>query len=140
MSGPPAVRLDAGRKAALLRAAREAAPAAYCPFSKFRVGAAALAADGRVFTGCNIENASFGLTICAERLAVWKAVSEGATPIVALALAFLDGPPGSPAELKIPCGACRQVMAEFAGGDMILLLDGAAESSLAEIFPRPFRM
>jgi cytidine deaminase len=67
-------------------------------------------------------------------------VSEGATPIVALALAFLDAPSGSPAELKMPCGACRQVMAEFADGEMVLLIDGAPESTLGEIFPRPFRM
>ena len=93
----------------LIRAAREAAGGAHCPYSKYPVGAAALADDGGVHTGCNIENASYGLTMCAERVAIYKAISGGARAITALAVA--GGPPGQPAT---PCGACRQVLAEFA--------------------------
>jgi cytidine deaminase len=93
---------------ALYREALTAATAAYAPYSKFRVGAALLAADGRVFTGCNVENRSFGLTICAERTALVKAVSEGCRSFKALAIAT----PDSPVPVG-PCGACRQVLSEF---------------------------
>ena len=92
----------------LSAAALKAADAAYAPYSHFRVGAALLAKDGAVFTGCNVENRSFGLTICAERSAVVKGVSEGRRSFVALAIATPDSktPVG-------PCGACRQVLSEF---------------------------
>lgn len=81
---------------------------AHAPYSRFAVGAALLAADGRVFRGANIENASYGLGVCAERVALWKAVSEGVTEFTALAVA---GPAGHTVS---PCGACRQTLAEFA--------------------------
>jgi cytidine deaminase len=92
----------------LFEEARKAAVAAYAPYSGFRVGAALLAEDGTVFSGCNVENRSFGLTICAERTAVTKAVSEGRRIFKALAIAAPDSqiPVG-------PCGACRQVLSEF---------------------------
>jgi cytidine deaminase len=93
---------------ALFRAAWAAAEAAYAPYSHFRVGAALLAADGTVYTGCNVENRSFGLTVCAERTALFKAVSEGRREFLALAIAA----PDSPAAVG-PCGACRQVLSEF---------------------------
>ncbi len=86
----------------------EARKQAYVPYSKFAVGAALLCADGSIYTGCNIENASFGLTNCAERTAIFKAVSEGKRDFVALAVVADTPNPCS------PCGACRQVMAEFA--------------------------
>lgn len=92
----------------LVEAARAARTHAHAPYSRYRVGAAVQADDGRVFAGCNVENASYGLTICAERAAVFKAVSEGARRIVGVAVAASRGP--DPA----PCGACRQVLAEFA--------------------------
>lgn len=91
----------------LIQAARQARQMAYVPYSHFAVGAALLTASGRIFTGCNIENASYGLTNCAERTAIFKAVSEGETQFVTLAIvADTDGPVS-------PCGACRQVMNEF---------------------------
>ncbi|MCL1919506.1 MAG: cytidine deaminase [Kiritimatiellaeota bacterium] len=94
---------------ALVRAAREAAKQAYCPYSDYPVGAAVLTGDGRVYAGCNVENASYGLTVCAERVAICKAVSDGHRTITALAVAGGNG--NAPAT---PCGACRQVLAEFA--------------------------
>ena len=93
---------------ALVAAARAAAARSYSPYSRYAVGAALLAEDGRVFAGCNVENASYGLTNCAERTALFKAVSEGARRFRALAIA--GGTARSPA---LPCGACRQVLAEF---------------------------
>nr|WP_274376921.1 cytidine deaminase [Desulforamulus reducens] len=93
----------------LIEMAKEAREKAYVPYSKFKVGAALLTQEGKVFTGCNVENASFGLTCCAERTAIFKAVSEGNREFVALAV-IADVP-----TLCSPCGACRQVMAEFAG-------------------------
>jgi cytidine deaminase len=93
----------------LLRHARTAMKCAYAPYSKFQVGAAVLLADGRIFTGCNVENASYGLTICAERNAIFAAVAASAKKpsIVAVAVVNRRGVPCS------PCGACRQVIAEF---------------------------
>ena len=93
---------------ALVAAARAAAARSYSPYSRYAVGAALLAEDGRVFAGCNVENASYGLTNCAERTALFKAVSEGRREFAALAI--VGGTARSPA---LPCGACRQALAEF---------------------------
>lgn len=98
---------------ALCAAARAAARNAYAPYSRYKVGAALLAADGTVYRGCNVENASYGLTNCAERTALFKAVSEGRRRFAALAIA--GGAADSPAR---PCGACRQALSEFCGPDM----------------------
>ena len=92
---------------ALIEAARKAARDAYCPYSRFPVGAALLADDGIVFTGCNIENSSFGLSVCAERVALWRALASGARTFSALALA------AGRDRAAPPCGACRQVLREF---------------------------
>ncbi|MGI9950804.1 cytidine deaminase [Moorellaceae bacterium AZ2] len=92
----------------LIKAAAEAREKAYAPYSRFPVGAALLTASGKVYTGVNIENASYGLTVCAERVALWKAVSEGECEFAALAVVCGDKPFG------FPCGACLQVLAEFA--------------------------
>jgi cytidine deaminase len=116
-------------------AAREARAHARAPYSNFRVGAAVETADGRIFTGCNIENASYGLTVCAERVAVWKAISEGASAFVRMAVCA-DTPTLTP-----PCGACRQILWEFCGDIPITLLnpDGTEETlSLAALLPRAF--
>jgi cytidine deaminase len=122
---------------ALVEAAIRVQDRAYAPYSKFRVGAAVRVADGRVFEGCNVENASYGLSICAERVAIASAVAGGARDIVALAVCT-DAHEPAP-----PCGACRQVIAEFAGDAPIVLANprGArVVTSLAELLPRAFRL
>ena len=93
----------------LVAAALLAKEKAYAPYSRFRVGAALLAKDGSIYTGCNIENSSYGLTICAERTAIFKAYSEGNREFVAIAVVS-DSPEHTP-----PCGACRQVLMDLAG-------------------------
>ena len=99
---------------ALIELAKQTRAHAYAPYSGFAVGAAALSADGRVFLGCNIENASYGLTNCAERTAIFSAVAAGAKELAALAVVADGEQPCS------PCGACRQVVAEFAVKHIIL--------------------
>ena len=124
------------RPSELLALASRARRAAHAPYSRFAVGAALLASDGRVFTGCNVENASLGLTLCAERVAVVKAVSEGARSFEALAIA---GPGRGPIS---PCGACRQVLAEFAP-ELRVYWRGASRRvvarSLGRLLPEGFR-
>jgi cytidine deaminase len=119
----------------LLEAALRAREQAYAPFSKFRVGAALEAADGTVYTGCNIENASYGLTMCAERVAVFKAVSEGARSFRRIAVA------ADTDVLTPPCGPCRQILWEFCGDIPITLVNprGRTETCrTGELLPRPF--
>jgi len=120
----------------LIAAARQVASRAYAPGSNFCVGAALESEDGRVFTGCNVENASYGLTVCAERNAVGHAVAEGARRIVRCVVCTPLAEPG------LPCGACRQVLAEF-GPEMTIVLVGSSEvvrtMNLADILPQPFR-
>ena len=113
--------MDAAQNMALIRAALAARDFAYAPYSRFAVGAALLAADGRVFTGCNIENAAFTPTVCAERTALFKAVSEGVRQFTALAV--VGGQVGAPIDrLTTPCGVCRQALFEFAGPELCVLL------------------
>lgn len=116
----------------LIEQAIAARQRAYAPYSNFQVGAALLAKDGRVFTGCNVENLSYGLTICAERNAVFAAVAAGVREFTAIAIVADTREPIS------PCGACRQVMAEF--GDFKVLsatLDGKTfESAVGQLLPR----
>ncbi len=92
----------------LIQSAKEAMEHAYSPYSRFSVGAALLSSDGKVYTGCNIENASYGATCCAERVALYKAVSEGAHSFKALAIISDSG------DYTVPCGICRQALSEFA--------------------------
>ncbi len=101
--------------AALIAAAQAARVHSYSPYSRYAVGAAVLTRSGQVFTGCNIENASYGATVCAERVALWKAVSEGEREFEAIAIVTANG--GS------PCGICRQVMAEFAPAMRVIIAD-----------------
>ena len=119
----------------LAEAAIAARDHAHAPFSNFRVGAAIEAEDGRIFTGCNVENATYGLTICAERVAVFKAISEGARKFRRIVVA------ADTAELTPPCGACRQILWEFLGDTEVTLvnLQGKSETILLkDLFPRPF--
>ncbi len=123
------------RLLALVDAARAVRKQAHAPFSKFQVGAALEADDGRIFTGCNVENATYGLTVCAERVAVFKAISEGARRFVSVAV-VADTPIPTP-----PCGACRQILWEFCGDVELILanLNGSTERiQLSSLFPRPF--
>jgi cytidine deaminase len=119
----------------LLELAREASKKSYCPYSEFPVGAALLSGDGRVFTGCNVENASYGGTICAERTALVKAISEDCRDFSAIAV-FCEK-----AHDAWPCGACRQFMSEF--GVNIEVITEAADGSLqvlkvADLLPHMF--
>ena len=132
----------------LLRASKEAAAKAYAPYSNFRVGAAVLAADGRVFSGCNVENASYGLTLCAERMALALAVSEGACAqgggIAGVAVFCLDAAPepdGSLAEgAAAPCGACRQWLAELAPDAWVVTNSFSAPRTTRELLPLGFNI
>ena len=119
----------------LLKLAAEARHNAHAPYSRFRVGAALLTADGRVFTGCNVENGSYGLTVCAERVAIFNAVSAGVRDFVAMAV-VADTRTPTP-----PCGACLQVMQEFAPELRLELgnLTGAHQTrTLRELMPHGF--
>lgn len=109
----------------LVAAAREAQEAAYAPYSNFTVGAAALLSDGTVYKGCNIENASFGLTVCAERVAIFHAVTAGRMDIVAIAVST------SAPNIGKPCGACRQVIAEFSRADSPMVVISTTQSGLS---------
>jgi cytidine deaminase len=118
----------------LIRQASEARRQAYAPYSDFAVGAALLGESGRVYAGCNIENVSFGLTVCAERVALFKAVSEGERRFRAIAVVTSTG--------VTPCGACRQVLSEFAPDlEVIVAREGAADYQvhyLPDLLPHSF--
>ena len=124
---------------ALMMAAASARELAYAPYSNFCVGAALLARDGRIFTGCNVENAAYSPTNCAERTAVFKAVSEGVREFAAIAV--VGGKRGEISPLCAPCGVCRQVLAEFCPPDFPVIL-GTPEDfkvyTLSEILPLAF--
>lgn len=121
------------QRQALLQAACQVREVAYAPYSKYQVGAAILTADGRLFTGVNVENASYGLSICAERSAVFSAITAGATLIVAVAVCTENA--------VAPCGACRQVLGEFGGDVPVFLTDPAGnvrQTSLHTLLPDHF--
>jgi len=122
-------------KAKLISAARDARERAYAPLSHFQVGAALETAAGEIVTGCNIENASYGLTLCAERVAIFKAVSEGIREFTAIAVVVDTD------ELTPPCGACRQIIWEFCGDIPVTManLAGRTETiQMSELLPRAF--
>ena len=124
----------------LRAAARDAMAAAYCPYSNFAVGAAVLCSDGAIFIGCNVENASYGLTVCAERNAIFCAVAAGHLDFIALALVT------SSMEIARPCGACRQVIAEFSSADLPVriisesILGQYVIETIAELLPSNFNL
>jgi cytidine deaminase len=119
---------------ALFAQARKAADCAYAPYSHFRVGAALLAPDGTVFSGCNMENRSFGLTICAERNAAARGIAAGCRSFIALAISTPDS--GTPVG---PCGACRQVLSEFMGPEAAVRFGGSGpdkiDTTMGELLP-----
>ena len=132
--------LGAAQARALVSAARRVRANAFAPYSKFQVGAAVLDEKGRVHVGCNVENASYGLTICAERNAVAAAIAAGARRVLAVAV-VTGAHPATP-----PCGACRQVLVEVAADDTVVLLastrgQGVPERwKLGDLLPRAFRL
>lgn len=117
----------------LVQAAIEAAKYAYAPYSEYHVGAAVQSKNGTIFTGCNVENSGYGCTVCAERIAIFKAISEGERTFEAIAVATANA--GS------PCGACRQVMREFAPTLTVIMADfegNARVTTLADLLPDSF--
>lgn len=130
--------MNGKEKARLIGFAKEMAEKAYAVYSNFHVGAAVLDKNGEIYTGCNVENVSYGLTCCAERIALFKAVSEGAGEIVGIAVFspdLADGP-------LSPCGACRQVMTELAPKATVLMVDKQGdyvEKTVAELLPFGFQ-
>jgi cytidine deaminase len=123
----------------LLDAARAAALHSYSPYSKFRVGAA-VRSGTEIFVGTNVENASYGLTICAERVAIFSAVAAGKRSIDAVAISCVDVTTELVANIKMPCGACRQVISEFANESTRVLVEGAGTYSLDQLLPSAFRL
>lgn len=120
----------------LLDEAGKAMEKAYAPYSRFKVGAALLAKDGRVFMGCNVENASYGAAICAERNAMTSAVNDGCTEIIKVAVVSSGG------GYTYPCGICRQFLSEFMDGDAVMIFEdrneGIKRLAFSEIYPFPF--
>ncbi len=119
----------------LIAAAREARMRAHAPYSRFKVGAAIVSEDGEIFSGCNVENASYGATLCAERNAVTAAVAAGHQSFTAIAIVTSSSPPAP------PCGLCLQVMAEFCSELSVLLANPKGEvvrTRLSRLLPRPF--
>jgi cytidine deaminase len=129
--------LNQSQKDALIAAARAATGNAHAPYSNFHVGAAVLLDSGEVFTGCNVENASYGLTNCAERTAIFSAVAaKGKVALKAVAAFVASGTACS------PCGACRQVIAEFSQPDTLILYqgpDGVVECTIVDLLPDSFK-
>jgi len=123
----------------LIKAARRARASSYSPYSQFAVGAAVLAEDGTVYHGSNVENASYGLAMCAERVAIFKAVSSGARKLSVIAVSCPSSSRNDVAS-QMPCGACLQVMAEFGSADMQVLVDGVGHFRLSELLSRPFKL
>ena len=119
----------------LIDAAAEVREHAYAPFSNFRVGSAVETEDGEIYTGCNVESASYGLTVCGERVAIWKAVSEGKKKFKQIAVVV------DTEELTPPCGVCRQIIWEFGGDIPVIManLHGKSETvQMRDLLPRAF--
>lgn len=124
----------------LLHESRKAKNFFHAPYSKFPVGAAVLLNDGTIFTGANIENASYGLTCCAERVAIFKAVTSSAKKIAALAVSCGKRPLDLDLPARMPCGACLQVMAEFMELGSPIIIDGVGNRTLRNLLPYSFRL
>ena len=126
----------------LIREASKARMNAYAPYSGYLVGAAVIVPSGNIFTGCNVENASYGLSNCAERTAIFKAVSEGQRHIDGIAI--IGGPIEAVTDMAYPCGACRQVIAEFSNEDTIVIIAKSEEEyevyNISELLPHTFQL
>ena len=121
----------------LMYLAGNAKQKSYSPYSRFKVGAALLTKDGKIYVGANIENSSYPLTVCAERVAFFKAISEGEKEFEKIAIS------GSSDDFCFPCGACRQVMSEFCGKDFVIILENGKEIksfTLGELLPYSFKL
>lgn len=123
----------------LLARARQAANRAHCPYSNFHVGAAVLCDDGSVVEGCNVENASYSLGVCAERVALFAAISLGKRPIE-LAVSCVDAQSNRSPGSRMPCGACRQVMQELLPAEARIQIDGVGHQQLSDLLPNPFEL
>ena len=123
----------------LLLRARQTANRAHCPYSNFHVGAAVRCDDGSVIDGCNVENASYGLSVCAERVALFAAISQGKRPIE-LAVSCIDAQSDAAPGSRMPCGACRQVMQELLPSNAQVSIDGIGSLSLDQLLPKPFQL
>ena len=123
----------------LLDRARAGAKQAYCPYSRFPVGAAVETEIG-IFVGCNIENASYGLSICAERVAIFTAIAAGARRLTRIGVSCTSDQESDTAASRMPCGACRQVIAEFMPPDADVAVDGAGVWLVDELLPRAFQL
>ena len=135
------IRKDGEMKKCLIEMAIEKLPNSYAPYSHYNVAAAALFDSGKIYTGVNVESSSFGLTICAERNAIFHAIAEGERRL--LAVAIVGGTDGERREYCVPCGACRQVMIDFGDKDSMIVLsaktpDDYQENTLAELLPFSF--
>lgn len=128
---------QAADTATLLQIARDAAARAYSPYSGWRVGAAIEFAEGGIYPGANVENVSYGLTICAERTAVVAGVVAGGRRLTRVAISCFDST-GELVATVVPCGACLQVLAEFGGGDTAVIIDGGGQFQLRDFLPHPF--
>jgi cytidine deaminase len=130
-----AVNKDTTRK--LVETAKKVREHAYAPYSDYKVGAAVLAASGKIYRGCNIENSSYGMTLCAERVALSSAVANGERKLVAIAIVTDDDPPAT------PCGACRQVLSEFRKDLIIIAANLSGQQvrfKLSDLIPHPFEL
>ena len=119
----------------LIQAARKAKTHSHSPYSKFRVGAAVMTKSGKIYTGCNIENSSYSLTVCAERTALFKAVSEGEKKFLAMVISTDVN------DFISPCGACRQVISDLAGDIIVILTNGVGKTKIMkmkDLLPHPF--
>ena len=123
-----------------IKSAKVHASTAYCPYSKFHVGAVVLTAEGQIFGGCNIENASYGLTICAERVALFRSWGRHNSVINDLFVYCADLPLQSPITFTMPCGACRQVMSEFMGSNSRVWVINFGLFTLSELLPHAFKL
>lgn len=133
-------QLTPSQQKTLVRDARKAAKHAHVPYSKFRVGAAVRAASGNTYLGANIENASYGLGTCAERVALAAAQMAGETKIVAIAIACVDAPAESTLEGRMPCGACRQWIQELAPQATIVIHGAPKTYTIGDLLPQAFKL